>query len=72
MCPYHQVKSVGLKIRKNNVKIMAEIRAAGECFYSCLELSQTFTIVSITLENRHDVSNFLQEVANFFVYLCTQ
>lgn len=49
---------------------MAEIRAAGECFYSCLELSQTFTIVSITLENRHDVSNFLQENYQSQTSLC--
>lgn len=41
---------------------ITEIQAAGECFHSCLELSPTLTIVSaITLKNRRDVSNFLQE-----------
>ena len=38
---------------------ITEIREAGEC--SCLEPSQTFTIVSTPRKNRHDVSTFLQE-----------
>ena len=64
------VHIIKFKDKENTVEI-TEILAPGECPYSCLGFSQTFTIVSITLKNRRDhVSNFLQENYQSKAYLC--